>query len=235
MAILEANALARNYRLGKTVIHALRGVSLQVQAKEFVAIAGPSGSGKTTLLNLLGCIDEPSSGTLTIDGLEVSRFSSNQRAELRYKKLGFIFQSFNLIPVLTAFENVEYPLLKRKMSSNERRERATESLRQVGLSDHLEHRPEELSGGQRQRVAIARALVGEPAIILADEPTANLDQQTGAEILEMMKKINQDRGTVFIFSTHDPKIMEMAHRVINMRDGRIIHPSPLVGEGGGEG
>lgn len=222
MAIIETRGLTKEFRLGKTLIHALKGVDLRIEAEEFVAIAGPSGSGKTTLLNLLGCIDVPSSGTLRLDGLDVTQLSSNQLADLRYNKLGFIFQTFNLIPVLSAYENVEYTLLKRGMSQKQRRERVLYALGQVDLLDYTDHKPEELSGGQRQRVAIARALVGEPEIILADEPTANLDQQTGARILETMRKINDEQKTVFVFSTHDPKIMATANRVIHVRDGQIV-------------
>jgi putative ABC transport system ATP-binding protein len=169
----------------------------------------------------LGCIDVPTAGTLKIAGTDIGRLSSDALADLRHNKLGFVFQTFNLIPVLSAFENVEYSLLKRKMSKSERRDRVMDSLKEVGLLDHVAHKPEELSGGQRQRVAIARALVREPEIILADEPTANLDHQTGGRILEIMKKINEERKTVFIFSTHDPKIMETASRVICVRDGQI--------------
>jgi putative ABC transport system ATP-binding protein len=222
MAVIEAEKLTKNFYLGKTRIDALKGVDFKIEAKEFVAIAGPSGSGKTTLLNLLGCIDVPSSGALKVDGQEVSRLSSNQLADLRHRKLGFVFQTFNLIPVLSAFENVEFPLLKRKLPKKERRERVMDSLGQTGLLDYVRHRPEELSGGQRQRVAIARALVGEPEIILADEPTANLDQQTGTSILELMRSINARQNTIFIFSTHDPKIIATAGRVINIRDGQIV-------------
>ncbi len=225
MAIIEAGRLTKDFHLGKTLIHALKGVDFKIEAEEFVAIAGPSGSGKTTLLNLLGCIDVPSSGTLKMDGQDLAQLSSNQLADLRYNKLGFIFQTFNLIPVLSAFENVEYPLLKRRISQKERSWRVMDALREVELLEHMGHRPEELSGGQRQRVAIARALVSQPEIILADEPTANLDQQTGARILEIMKRINQERKTVFIFSTHDPKIMETASRIIHIRDGQIVSSS----------
>jgi putative ABC transport system ATP-binding protein len=221
MAIIEAQNLAKDFYLGKALIQALKGVSFEIEAQEFVAIAGPSGSGKTTLLNLLGCIDVPSSGTLKMDGIDIAHLSSDELADIRHNKLGFVFQTFNLIPVLSAFENVEYSLLKRKMSKTERRGRVLDSLKEVGLLDHVAHKPEELSGGQRQRVAIARALVREPEIILADEPTANLDHQTGSRILEIMKRINEERKTVFIFSTHDPKIMETASRVIYIMDGQI--------------
>jgi putative ABC transport system ATP-binding protein len=222
MAIIEAENLTKDYHLGKTLINALKAANLRIEAEEFVAIAGPSGSGKTTLLNLLGCIEVPTSGTLTMDGADVTRLSSDQLADLRHDKLGFIFQTFNLIPVLSAFENVEYALLKRKMPPGERRGRVEEALKEVGLDAHMNHRPEELSGGQRQRVAIARALVRKPEIILADEPTANLDHETGARILEIMKRINKEHKTVFVFSTHDPKIIETAGRVIYIRDGQIV-------------
>jgi putative ABC transport system ATP-binding protein len=222
MAIIEAQNLAKDFYLGKTLIQALKGVSFEIEAQEFVAIAGPSGSGKTTLLNLLGCIDVPSSGTLKIEGRDITPLSSDELADIRHNKLGFVFQTFNLIPVLSAFENVEYSLLKSKMSKTERRDRVMDSLKEVGLLDHVAHKPEELSGGQRQRVAIARALVREPEIILADEPTANLDHQTGGRVLEIMKRINEERKTIFIFSTHDPKIMETASRVIYIRDGQIV-------------
>ncbi len=222
MPIIEARNLAKDYNLGKTVIHAVKGVDLRIEPEEFIALAGPSGSGKTTLLNLLGCIEVPSSGTLQMDGREVTRLSADQLADIRHDKLGFVFQTFNLIPVLTAFENVEYALLKRRLSPKERRERVMDALEEVGLVEHAQHRPEELSGGQRQRVAIARALVRQPEIILADEPTANLDHLTGGKVLEIMKRINEERKTVFIFSTHDPKIMEIAGRVVYLRDGEIV-------------
>ena len=222
MSVIEAVNLTKDFSLGKTIIHALKEASLEIDSGEFVALAGPSGSGKTTLLNLLGCIDVPSSGALSIDSQDITRLSSDQLADLRHKKLGFIFQTFNLIPVLTAFENVEFPLLKGGMSQNQRKERVLDALKEVELQDYAGHRPEELSGGQRQRVAIARALVGDPEIILADEPTANLDHKTGARILEIMKRINEERGTVFIFSTHDPKIMETAGRVLHLMDGQLV-------------
>ena len=223
MIVIEAHSLTKDFHLGKTLIHALRGVDIEIRQREFLAIAGPSGSGKTTLLNLLGCIDEPTSGSIKLDGVEVTQLSSNQLADLRYQKLGFIFQTFNLIPVLSAFENVEYPLLKRNISKKERKQRVVDALTAVGIENFQKHKPEELSGGQRQRVAIARALVGEPEIILADEPTANLDQQTGTVILEIMKHINEANGTIFVFSTHDPKIMDIANRVVQLRDGQVVN------------
>lgn len=220
--IVETRDLTKEYYLGKTLIHALRGVDMAVEEGEFLAIAGPSGSGKTTLLNLIGCIDLPSSGSIRIDNTEVGGLSSDELAEIRGSKIGFIFQTFNLIPVLSAFENVEYPLLRRKIRTNERKERVMQALKNVGLEGFAKHRPDELSGGQRQRVAIARALVAEPKIILADEPTANLDHQTGAAVLEVMKQINEEQNTIFIFSTHDPKVMAISSRTVQLADGKIV-------------
>ena len=212
--------VSKTYRLGKVAVPALAGVSLRVEAGQFLAIAGPSGSGKTTLLNLIGCLDTPTSGEIAIDGESVSRLTPGERADLRASKIGFIFQTFNLIPVLTAEENVEYPLLLRKRTPDHR-QRIQRALSQVGLADRARHRPPELSGGQQQRVAIARALVGDPALVLADEPTANLDSRTGHEIIELMRRLNRERGTTFVFSTHDPSIMQAADRVLEISDGRL--------------
>ena len=222
MDIVEAKALTKDFHLGKTLIHALKGVDLAVSEREFLAIAGPSGSGKSTLLNLIGCIDLPTSGSIKIDGIDVSALSSDELADLRATKIGFIFQMFNLIPVLSAFENIEYPLLRKKIKHHVRKEKVMDALKNVGLESFAMHKPDELSGGQRQRVAIARALISEPKIILADEPTANLDHKTGTAVLEVMKKINEDQGTVFIFSTHDPKVMSMASRIVQLMDGKVI-------------
>ena len=188
---------------------------------EFIALAGPSGSGKTTALNIIGCIDKPTTGKVFIDDVETSVLSSDALADIRAGKIGFIFQNFNLLPVLNALENVEYPLLNKRISSREKAEKAREALESVGLAAYAHHRPQELSGGQQQRVAIARAIVGEPLLILADEPTANLDHATGIEILHLMKKINQARNTTFIFSTHDQKIMERADRLVKLWDGEL--------------
>jgi putative ABC transport system ATP-binding protein len=212
--------VSKTYRLGKLDVEALSGVTLSVGAGEFMAIAGPSGSGKTTLLNLIGCLDTPSSGEIEIDGEAVGALSPGRRAELRARKLGFVFQTFNLIPVLTAYENVEYPLLiRRGVTDVAGRVRA--ALEQVGLGDRARHRPPELSGGQQQRVAIARALVASPALVLADEPTANLDSATGNDIIALMRRLNRERGTTFVFSTHDPRIMKAADRVVEISDGRL--------------
>jgi len=212
--------VTKTYRLGTLTVTALAGVSLTVRTGEFLAVAGPSGSGKTTLLNLIGCLDTPTSGEIAIDGEPVSALSPGRRADLRASKLGFVFQTFNLIPVLTAYENVEYPLLIHRRGGNVAT-RVRAALEQVGLGDRATHRPPELSGGQQQRVAIARALVGEPALVLADEPTANLDSHTGHDIIELMRRLNREHGTTFVFSTHDPRIMQAADRVLEISDGRL--------------
>lgn len=222
MAVVVTKNVTKVFSLGKTEVNALNGVSIDINDGEFLAIAGPSGSGKTTLLNLIGCIDQPTSGSITIGGKAIDGLSSNMLADIRSSDLSFIFQSFNLIPVLSAFENVEYPLLKLEKNKSQRKERVLIALKNVGLEKFVEHRPDELSGGQRQRVAIARALVTQPRIILADEPTANLDQKTGDSILKLMKKINEENNTLFVFSTHDPKVMKIASRVIHIQDGEIV-------------
>lgn len=218
-ALVAVKEVTKTYRLGKLPVTALAGVSLAVEPGEFLAVAGPSGSGKTTLLNIIGCLDRPTSGDVVIDGEPVMTLSEGQRANLRARKLGFIFQTFNLIPVLTAYENVEYPLLLHRRDDPGARVRA--ALEQVGLADRAGHRPAELSGGQQQRVAVARALVGEPVLVLADEPTANLDSRTGQEIVELMRRLNRERGTTFVFSTHDHRIMNAADRVLEIADGRF--------------
>ncbi|MBI3615863.1 MAG: ABC transporter ATP-binding protein [Candidatus Omnitrophica bacterium] len=224
MSIIRVEGATKEYYLGKTVVPALRGVDLQVEKGEFLAIAGPSGSGKTTLLNLIGCIEKPSAGKVSIDGVDTAHLTSDELADLRATKIGFIFQNFNLLPVLTALENVEYPLSIRKIPAREKRRKARQLLEAVGLSRFLHHKPLELSGGQRQRVAIARAMVADPAMILADEPTANLDHTTGQEILNLMKQMNAERKTTFLFSTHDPKVMAIAQRVVPLSDGIVADP-----------
>lgn len=208
--------------MGTQSVMALQDVTLDVEEGEFLAIAGPSGSGKSTLLNLIGCIDTPSKGDIFVSGQGVVRKTADQLADLRAHVLGFIFQTFNLLPVLSAWENVEYPLLFRKdIDRRERMARVDHYLSTVGLSAFAKHRPNELSGGQRQRVAIARALAGHPRIVLADEPTANLDSATGQSVLELMQRLNEEEKTTFIFSTHDSRVMDMAHRVVRISDGRI--------------
>ncbi|MFQ5901440.1 MAG: ABC transporter ATP-binding protein [Thermodesulfobacteriota bacterium] len=213
--------VTKDYKLGATVVHALRGIELEIEEGDFVSICGPSGSGKTTLLNLIGCLDAPDSGTIHIIGEDVLRLTDFQLSRLRNRHIGFIFQMFNLIPVLTAYENVEYPLLILGISRRERQEKVLNILAEVGLDRFIKHKPDELSGGQRQRVAIARALITNPKLVLADEPTANLDSEIGIEILELMKKMNEGHKTTFIFSTHDPEVIMYAEKVYNIRDGRI--------------
>lgn len=220
--IVRVEKVEKTFRLGTNVINALRHIDLSVEAGEFLAIVGPSGSGKSTLLNVIGCIEKSASGRVTVDGMDTSALSGDELAELRSGRLGFIFQTFNLLPVLTIAENVEYPLHLKRMDKHKKKELVTNALKEVGLEKYLAHRPSELSGGQRQRVAIARAMVGSPAIVLADEPTANLDRKTGEGILDLMKSINKRLGTTFIFSTHDPKIMAVANRIVELRDGEII-------------
>ena len=222
MNIVRVEGLTKCYRLGGAEVRALDDVSLTVTEGEFLAFAGPSGSGKSTLLNMIGCIDVPDTGRVWIDQEDVGGRSPDELAELRARSIGFVFQTFNLLPVLSAAENVEYPLLNvRSVSRVERRLRVQRFLEVVGLERFAHHRPNEMSGGQRQRVAIARALATHPRLVLADEPTANLDQQTGASMLELMKKINEKSRTTFIFSTHDPQVMQMADRCVYLRDGRV--------------
>ncbi len=215
------NAVTKEYRLGKSVVHALDGINIEIKKGEFVSICGTSGSGKSTLLNLIGCLDTPTFGKIFIMGEDVSRFTDTVLSKMRNKTIGFIFQNFNLIPVLTAFENIEYPLILLNISGKERRERVLKMLDEVGLAAFSKHKPDELSGGQRQRVAVARALVTDPKIVLADEPTSSLDSTTGLEIIGLMKKMNEEHGTTFIFSTHDPKVMGYAKKIYTITDGRI--------------
>ncbi len=203
-------------------VTAIDGISLAVHPRQFTMIVGPSGSGKTTLLNLMGCIDTATQGTVEVCGQDIAKLGDNAVSDFRAEKIGFIFQNFSLVPVLTAYENVEYPLLFLDRPAQERRERTMALLAAVGLAEHKDHRPNQLSGGQRQRVAIARALVKEPAIVLADEPTANLDSQTGAAIIDLMKRQQQERSTTFIFSTHDPHLISHAQETFVIRDGGLV-------------
>ncbi|MCR4424817.1 MAG: ABC transporter ATP-binding protein [Firmicutes bacterium] len=223
MPVVETHDLTKNYSHGRMAVPALRGVNLTIEPAEFAALAGPSGSGKTTLLNIVGCLDRPSGGKLFINGQDVSGYSQANLADLRRQKIGFIFQTYNLIPVLTAYENVELPLvLLRRKSERDIRDRVMALLAEVGLAGLETRRPVDLSGGQQQRVAIARALVKEPSLVLADEPTANLDSENAEAILALMKKLNEAKGATFLFSTHDPLVMDYARRLINMRDGKIV-------------
>jgi putative ABC transport system ATP-binding protein len=222
MKIVELKNVKKTYMLGKTEVQALRGLSFSIERGDFTAIAGPSGSGKTTILNMVGCIDTPTEGDVYVEGEDVAVLPDKELTRFRLNKIGFIFQSFNLIPVLNVFENIEFPLLlKRDIGRKDRQELIMHFIEEVGLEERVRNKPAELSGGQRQRVAIARALVTRPVIVLADEPTANLDSETGHKIVDLMKEINRNEKTTFIFSTHDRHIMEHAGRVINIRDGML--------------
>jgi putative ABC transport system ATP-binding protein len=214
--------VARTYRLDAVDVPALVGIDLEILPDRFTVISGPSGSGKTTLLNLIGCIDRPDQGTITVDGQSIQTLSDDALSDFRARHLGFVFQNFNLLPVLTAFENVEYPLLLARAPKARRRERVERLLEAVGLADFAAHRPGQLSGGQRQRVAIARALAIEPQLVLADEPTANLDSKTGAAIVELMRRMQQEHHVSFVFSSHDPKVLEAADDAVHIQDGRIV-------------
>jgi putative ABC transport system ATP-binding protein len=228
--LVNVEAVSRRFALDNMPTHhpahsfvsALTNASLRVSAGEFLAISGPSGSGKTTLLNLIGCIDQPTTGRIHVDGVDTSRLKPSSMSKLRREKIGFVFQTFNLIPVFTAAENVEYPLLVQGVSSRERRERVAEALESVGLSARANQRPDLLSGGERQRVAVARAIVHRPALVLADEPTANLDTDNGRQVMEIMQKLNKDTGVTFVFATHDPRVIKYARRVVTLRDGLIV-------------
>ncbi len=222
MSIIQLENIVKTYRVGAVETHALNGVSVDFEAGEFTALVGPSGSGKTTLLQLIGCLDRPNTGAVKINGQDVTRLNANQRADLRREKIGFIFQFFALVPVLDAYENVELPLLLGNVAAKERRARAMSLLNAVGLADRIHHRPDQMSGGEQQRVAIARALAPQPVMILADEPTANLDTANGEQAMEIMRRLNEQTGTAFIFATHDPRVMAFARRVVKLRDGRIV-------------
>jgi putative ABC transport system ATP-binding protein len=222
MSIARLEGVDKDYVTGEVKVPALKDVNLEIGQGEFLSIAGPSGSGKTTLLNLIGCLDVPTRGKVFMDGIDIATLKPDDRAELRRNEIGFIFQTFNLVPVLTAFENVEFPLtLLGHVSAEKRKSKVEGLLKTVGLGDMMHRRPLELSGGQQQRVAIARALVKSPKLVLADEPTANLDSKTGMTILDLMKDINQKEETTFIFSTHDQMVMDFARRLIILRDGKI--------------
>ena len=221
--IVSVKAATKTYVLGKVEVPALRGVTLDVIPGDFLAIAGPSGSGKTTLLNLIGCVDTPTSGTVEVAGQDTSKLAERALTDLRLHTIGFIFQSFNLVSVLSVFQNVELPLLlQRELGSGERKKRVLALLERVGIREYAKHRPNELSGGQRQRVAIARALVTRPQLVLADEPTANLDSVTGENILDLMKELNRTEKTTFIFSTHDQRVMAHANAIVRLADGKLV-------------
>jgi putative ABC transport system ATP-binding protein len=222
MKILEIKNVHKIYNETEVQVHAVNDVTLDFQEAEFAAIVGPSGSGKTTLLNLIGGLDMPSSGEIIIDGTNLSKLKSSQLIDFRMRNIGFVFQAYNLIPVLTAKENVEFIMSLQKWSRQERDDRTFELLKAVGLSDRSNSRPAKLSGGQQQRVAVARALASRPKFVLADEPTANLDSKSAATLLEIMEKLNHEEKITFIFSTHDPRVVKMAHRVITLEDGRVV-------------
>jgi len=221
MEIIEVRDVHKTYEAGKVETHALRGTTLSIGEGEFTAIAGPSGSGKTTLLNLMGCLDRPSSGSISVAGKDVTALSETELSMLRRDKIGFVFQAYNLIPVLTARENVEFVMLLQGVPDEERRRRAEAILAEVGLADYFDRRPTEMSGGQQQRVAVGRAIAAEPAIVLADEPTANLDSQTGSALLDLMRKLNEEKKITFVFSTHDRMVMDRARRLVHLRDGKV--------------
>ena len=233
-SIVSIQNATKDYRLGKVVVPALRGVSLEVTAGEFLSIAGPSGSGKTTLLNLIGCVDTATTGVVEVAGRNTAKLKERELTRLRLDTIGFIFQSFNLVGVLDVYRNVELPLLlQHTLTTAERQKRVLGLLERVGLSDHAKHRPNELSGGQRQRVAIARALVTRPVLVLADEPTANLDSVTGQNILDLMKELNRTEKTTFIFSTHDARVMAHASSLVRIADGKLAEagaPAPTAHE-----
>ena len=220
MALIETRDLWKTYRMGDEEIHALQDISIRIETGEYVAIMGPSGSGKSTLMNLIGCLDTPTQGSYLLNGHQVRKLDDDELARIRNEEIGFVFQTFNLLPRATALHNVELPLVYAGVSGSDRRKRALEALALVELADRVTHRPNELSGGQRQRVAIARALVNAPALLLADEPTGNLDSKTGQEIMALFRSLH-DAGNTIVLITHEPEVAEYAHRVIQLRDGRI--------------
>ena len=226
--IIEVRDVARVYHQGEVDVPALRGVSVDIHSGEFSALAGPSGSGKTTLLNMIGALDTPTGGSVAVAGTDVTGLGRSAAAEFRLNHIGFIFQAYNLIPVLTAFENAEFILFLQGKSSSERKEIVTPLLERVGLTNEMHRRPSQLSGGQQQRVAIVRAIASKPAVVLADEPTANLDSETSAALLDLMAELNEEHGVTFLFSTHDPLVMERAHRVVRLDSGQIIDDGELA-------
>ncbi len=222
MAVIEVKNLHKIYCAGEVEVHAIRGIDLKIEQGEFTAIVGPSGSGKTTLLNLIGGLDEPTEGIIIIDGTDITKLKDNQLIDFRLWNIGFVFQAYNLIPVLTAKENIEFIMHLQGKSKEERNRRAMELLKEVGLADRANSRPSQLSGGQQQRVAVARALASKPKFVLADEPTANLDSVATKNLLDLMEKLNHEENMTFIFSTHDSRVIEKAHRIVRIEDGRIV-------------
>jgi putative ABC transport system ATP-binding protein len=226
VSLVTLRGITKEYRLGETLVPALRGVDLTVSAGEFTVVMGPSGSGKTTLLNIIGCLDRPTAGSYALDGRAIEGHDFDDLADLRNQEIGFVFQSFNLVPVLDVYENIEFPCLLRGRRDRDLDRRVRAVADAVGLTTHLRHRPDELSGGQRQRVAIARALVTRPRLMLADEPTANLDSATSDQIIDLMLDLNRERGVTFLFSTHDPRVTRHARRVVRLADGRVVADEP---------
>lgn len=222
MSIVSVRDLRREYQQGNLTVRALDGVDLDIEPGEFTVLMGSSGSGKTTLLNQIGGLDRPTSGTVAIEGTDLGSLSDGQLSDLRLNKLGFVFQAYNLVPVLSAYENAEFVLLLQGVPARERRERVMKTLADVGLTGLEKRRPAELSGGQQQRVAVARAIAGRPTLVLADEPTANLDSKTGHALIDLMRSLNEDHGITFVFATHDPKVMDAAKRIVRMEDGKVI-------------
>ena len=230
MEVTKVTNATRVYKIGEVETKALRGVNLSINDGEFTALVGPSGSGKTTLLQLIGLLDKPTTGSVTINGKDATSLNRNQRADLRKSAIGFVFQFFALIPTLTAYENVEMPLLLTGVKAPDRKKRVNEMLEAVGLLDRAHHRPDQLSGGQQQRVAVARALATNPKLILADEPTANLDTENGRQVMDIMKKLNKETGVTFVFATHDPRVIGYADRVVTLQDGVITKDSKANGK-----
>jgi len=222
MEVVRVENVSRDYDIGEVKTRALRGVSLEIQKGEFVTLVGPSGSGKTTLLQLIGCLDQPTSGKVYVEGQDVSRLNRNQRADVRKNTIGFVFQFYALIPTLSAYENVEMPLMLSRMSADQRHDRVMHLLESVGLAGRSDHRPDQLSGGEQQRAAVARSLATDPSLVLADEPTANLDTENGQQVMEIMTRLNQETDVTFVFATHDPRVIKYARRVITLRDGLVV-------------
>lgn len=222
MSLLELSGITKDYQLGNTAVHALRGLDLSIEQGEIVALMGPSGSGKSTLMHILGALDTPTSGTASLEHQDLQTLEERQLARLRGRKVGFVFQTFHLVPTLSAQRNVELPMIFLRVGKRERARRAHELLERVGLGDRVKHKPNELSGGERQRVAIARALANDPEVILADEPTGNLDSETGATILELLRRLSSEDGKTVVLVTHDPEAAAIAHRIIRLRDGRVV-------------
>jgi len=230
MEVVKIENVTRSYQIGKIETKALRGVNLSIENGEFTSLVGPSGSGKTTLLQMIGCLDQPTSGRVIINDRDVTTLNRNQRADMRRETIGFIFQFFALIPTLTAYENVEMPLLLNGHSPKERKERVMELLKAVDLTDRANNRPDQLSGGQQQRIAVARALASNPKLILADEPTANLDTANGKQVMDIMAKLNQETGVTFVFATHDPRVFNYAQRIVTLQDGLITEDNKTNGK-----